>query len=128
MTDEEPRWRLLRPVRRRAETPRDGLPSLRACVGVVVEKGEVWKEGIRKAGGIALVRRNAGPKAVIRRLRDEQCIVVGVRRCKMQEMWKKSSRSRIEVVNAVLGVLPQAYRNTKFGLSYRSPSTIDIAL
>lgn len=68
------------PVRRRAETPREALPSLRAWEGVVdenvareVELVEI--EGTRKAGGRELVRWSAGPKTAWRRVLEVQCIV-----------------------------------------------------
>jgi len=46
---------------------------------VVVEKGVDEsgdeKEGMRNAGGRVLARRNAGPKAPIRRVFDVQCMI-----------------------------------------------------
>ena len=76
-------WRLLGPVRRRAETEREGLWSLRAWVGVVVEKEVVWDEmklGRRNESGVVEERCNAGPKAPLRRALDVQCIA----RCRVR--------------------------------------------
>ena len=67
------------PLRRRAETPRRGLPSLRADGGGVDEKDLDWviRDGMRKVGGMEVLRLSAGPKAAVRRCEDVVCILCG---------------------------------------------------
>ena len=68
---------LPRPVRRRAETPREGFPSLRADAGAVVVKVAVWaeKDGTRKRGGSVEVRRKVDSKAPTRSALDVVCMM-----------------------------------------------------
>lgn len=74
--------RRFRPVRRRAETPREGLLSRRACWAVVEENGAAWvveNAGRRKGGGSVDVRDAVDTSVLLSSDLQVQCMVVVLR-------------------------------------------------